>query len=324
MPSMSHAHDHLVRLLAWLADFEAAERRVHSQNGEDGVLEHLFGFVGAGPKNYIEFGVMSGRETNTRHLRKAHGWRGLMMDGGYRKPSINLQQEMVNVSNVVGLFRKYGFAPETELDLLSVDTDCYDYWLTETILSAGYRPRAIANEVNAALTLAPPAKISVPPPDDPRAGGRSRCFGSSEADRLSSWFGGSVSAFSSLYQRYNYSMVYCESTGVNCFGVRDDLLRPSGSHGAHTPPVSSFLTDAMVYRPARYGPNCGGHPRPHAPARENAMRSRPFVDVAEQPKAAFPYVRAPAREPRKPGERYPTAQCAEGLRGNLCAGVSWA
>ena len=62
---------------------------------------------------------MSGRETNTRHLREAHGWRGLMMDGGYRKPSINLQQEMINVSNVVSLFRKYGFAPETELDLLS-------------------------------------------------------------------------------------------------------------------------------------------------------------------------------------------------------------
>ena len=41
------------------------------------------------------------------------------------------------------------FEVPTEFDLLSVDTDAYDWFMLETILEAGYRPRVIVTEYNA-------------------------------------------------------------------------------------------------------------------------------------------------------------------------------
>ena len=42
------------------------ERKVFSQNGEDGILEYLFGVIGTTNKQYVEFGVEDGQERNTR------------------------------------------------------------------------------------------------------------------------------------------------------------------------------------------------------------------------------------------------------------------
>ena len=40
------------------------------------------------------------------------------------------------------------FKVPTKFDLLSVDTDGYDWFMIETILEAGYRPRVIVTEFN--------------------------------------------------------------------------------------------------------------------------------------------------------------------------------
>jgi hypothetical protein len=41
---------------------------------------------------YVEFGVEDGSECNTRLLRERYGWSGLLMDGGYHRPEINLHK----------------------------------------------------------------------------------------------------------------------------------------------------------------------------------------------------------------------------------------
>ena len=253
----------------WLSSFPEAEHSVYSQNGEDGVIQHLLSFVGVGgQRSYVEFGTEDGMQVNTRLLREAHGWSGVLMDGGYENASIGLIRTMITEANIVALLQRFG-VPHPELGLLSVDTDCFDFWITRAILEAGYRPRILINEVNAAL--APYKALSVPHRLDPRAGpnggNHSMCWGSSTRhdDRPTRWFGASVGAFVKLNIRFGYSMVYCESVGINCFSVRNDLLphtaARAGGGGANSAGVAAsglvstrlLNNSTALHRPPRYG-----------------------------------------------------------------------
>ena len=60
--------------------------------------------------------------------RENHGWeaaKSILMDGSHHRPEINLQK-------VTNLFEKFG-VPKM-FDLLSEDSDAYDFFLTEAIL----------------------------------------------------------------------------------------------------------------------------------------------------------------------------------------------
>jgi hypothetical protein len=61
---------------AWLlkSEFEAHEKTVFSQNGEDGVTEWIFAHLpgGEGTKKYVEFGVQDGSQCNSRYLLRTH------------------------------------------------------------------------------------------------------------------------------------------------------------------------------------------------------------------------------------------------------------
>jgi len=185
------------------------ESRLFSQNGEDGVIKAIFEQIGTTDKLYVEFGCESGSQTNTRRLRESEGWTGLLMDGGFENASINLRKEMIYASNIVAHFEKYN-VPRF-FDLLSTDTDLKDFWISKAIMEAGYRPRVIISEVNAAfdkdLALTVPLDIE-----------QSRWEGGSF------YFGATPMAMSLLYEDYEYSLVYCEIRGINCFWVRNDEL----------------------------------------------------------------------------------------------------
>ena len=47
------------------------------------------------PSLHMQFGTQSGSERNSRALQELLGWRGLLMDGKYHKPAINLHKEFV-------------------------------------------------------------------------------------------------------------------------------------------------------------------------------------------------------------------------------------
>lgn len=69
-------------------DLSVFEERIFSQNGEDGITIKLLELLYNGDnenKYYVEFGVESGRECNTRILWDRYKWKGLQMDGGHRK-----------------------------------------------------------------------------------------------------------------------------------------------------------------------------------------------------------------------------------------------
>ena len=63
---------------------------------------------------------------------------------------------------ILGIFSRFGV--KQVFDLLSVDTDSHDFFMIETILDDGYRPRVIITEYNKmfditeAKTILPPKK----------------------------------------------------------------------------------------------------------------------------------------------------------------------
>jgi hypothetical protein len=129
-------------------DLEFCEKKIFSQNGEDGITMKLMELIYNGNndnKFYVEFGVGNGIKCNTRILREHYNWKGLQMDGGYDNDKFNLQKEFIIKENVVELFRKYN-VPQN-INILSVDIDFNDFYCLKEIL-ANYQCDIIICEYN--------------------------------------------------------------------------------------------------------------------------------------------------------------------------------
>ncbi|KAF4038084.1 hypothetical protein GN244_ATG09859 [Phytophthora infestans] len=201
--------------LRWICDLWRHEWGIYSQNGEDGIIRKIFRHIGTTSKSYVEFGTENGDECNTRLLRQLHGWKGLLMDSRHEDESIELHREFITRDNFMFLLaEKYQSLVPQELDLLSIDVDFNDFWLLKAVDLTRVSPRVILVEVNSHI---PPNEARTVQYDDSEDG-------SGSWDGFSSYFGGSVAAFYRWGALNGYSLVYCESHGVNCFFVRNDAL----------------------------------------------------------------------------------------------------
>ena len=221
-------------------DLSTWEQKVFSQNGEDGITMKLLELIydDHTTNYYVEFGVENGFECNTRILRENYGWKGLLMDGGFQNDTINLRQEYITKENVVDLFKKYNVPPI--INLLSVDIDFNDFYCLKEIL-ANYKCDIIICEYNG-THLSNEDKIIRYDPN-----GRWDS---------TNYFGASLFAFYKLGKKYNYTLVYCNKNGVNCFFVHDDIIRAKNIN------IMNMDDIEQIYKPSRYscGPN-GGHPQ---------------------------------------------------------------
>ena len=158
-----------------------------------------------------------------------------MFDGRYTNNEINLYNEKIHHLTVLDVFTKHKIP--TEIDLLSEDTDYADYWIVEKILTK-YKPKVLIHEVN---QQTPDRCVVVPKSDD-------LIFWDS-----TNYCGGSVCAFYCLSKRFDYSMIYCESAGVNCFWIRNDLIKENLGLEVNLiqkmfDPKFLFKTPGFVYR----------------------------------------------------------------------------
>jgi hypothetical protein len=213
-----------------LAGLPSSERKVFSQNGEDGVIEHFFRHMGAGRKRYVEFGVEDGQQCNSRRLREEAGWTGLMMDGGPAHPAINLQHEMLFSDIIVQLFEKHGV--EKNVDFLSIDLDSSDLWIWRQLLLAGYRARLVCIEFNRNF---PDGLSLVFPP------GR-------EMYRGTMSMGASLTALEILAHEFDYTLIYTDKVGINAFFVpRSTLCGATYQwHQTNNEPLHRGFDPAMV------------------------------------------------------------------------------
>lgn len=187
-------------------DLKFFEKKVFSQNGEDGIIQYLLSLVGIKNRYYVEFGVESGAECNTRNLRENLQFNGLLMDGRYENHSIGLYKEIITAENINDLFVKYNVP--YEFDVLSIDIDFNDLYVWKAIRDI-YKPSIVVIEYNA--EHAPPKSLTV------------------KYDNTRFWdgtkyFGASLVALNHVAKEKGYTLVYCNENGVNAFFVRNDLL----------------------------------------------------------------------------------------------------
>jgi hypothetical protein len=209
-------------------DLSEHEFKVYSQNGEDGVIEKIFEVIGTTNKYYVEFGVEDSTECNTRYLRKKKGWKGLMMDGGYYRPEINLQQEFITAENINSLFDKHNVPHK--FDLLSVDLDYNDLYVLYSILKKSkYKPRVIIAEYNASL-----------PYDEDKTVIYNPTYMWDRTDYSSA----SIYSYYKLLKDFNYSIVYGEKKGVNLFAIHNDI---------HKDRFKNTNNIKELYKPPKYG-----------------------------------------------------------------------
>ena len=223
------------------------EKKVYSQNGEDGIIDYIFSNIGTTNKFSVEFGVGVGFESNTAYLLEKKNWKGLMMDYGsddkihvsnvlkkawknknlsfkeniqndiqFAKKIISrnkrtnsfhfdIKNERVTAENIQNLFAKYDVP--THFDLLSIDIDFNDYWVWKSIVN--YSPRVVIIEYNSSI----PFNESKVVPYDP--------------DSIwdgTNYFGASLLALNNLAFEKGYTLVGCDSNGINAFFCKTDLL----------------------------------------------------------------------------------------------------
>lgn len=230
-----------------LSDFE---RKVHSQNGEDGLLEKVFEVLGSLNDGYfVEFGIESKEEFNARYLRDKFGWNGILIDPNHNDSSINLFKESITAENINEVLKKYNVPADFEL--LSIDLDYNDFHVWKA-LADSFKPKVVIIEYNATHQ----------PTED-----RVAVYDSQAKWDGTNYFGASLLALSRLGKEKGYSLISTDKKGVNAIFVREDLV-PA------TPPIFKNMNDVtQLYNPPSYasGPR-GGHPAD--------TQNRPYFDSA--------------------------------------------
>lgn len=207
------------------------ERKVYSQQGEDGIIARIFDVIGTDTKIAVDIGAYDGRITsNVMNLEDA-GWHAVKFEGGdiadtEEAKKNGVHKHWVTRENVAELLERYE-VPHN-FDFLSLDIDSIDYWVLEALLNAGYKPRAMVTEYNG--TYGPVLPVITRYPIEP-----GKLWGD--------YYGASLAAFYYLLKDHGYRLIYCENEGVNAFWVRDDLATKDLPE----------LTPSQAYKPPNYG-----------------------------------------------------------------------
>lgn len=206
-----------------LPDIRDAEFKVFSQFGEDGILQYLIRQTRISHElhTFVEFGVETYDEANTRFLLINDNWRGLIMDGCddniakvkespiYWRHAVTAVAAFIDAENINRLIADAGFAGE--IGILSVDIDGNDYWVWDRIDVVN--PIIVVAEYNS--VFGPDLAVTVP--YDPN-------FVRGKAHHTNLYWGCSLRALKSLADKKGYALVGSNNAGNNAFFVRRDRL----------------------------------------------------------------------------------------------------
>lgn len=203
-------------------EFNEHEFQVHSQWGEDGLIQYLIAKVAIEHPIFIEFGVEKYTESNTRFLLINNNWSGLVIDGSeedieyikndpiFWRHNLKAECAFIDKENINSLIQRNGISGD--IGLLSVDIDGNDYWVWEAINSVS--PRIVICEYNS--LWGPTASVTVP---------YSATFIRSKAHHSNLYYGASITAITKLADSKGYSLVGSTKAGNDIFFVRNDLLQ---------------------------------------------------------------------------------------------------
>ena len=224
-------------------DLTAAELKVFSQNGEDGVLAEMLARIGTGSGTFAEIGAGDGTESTCQFLADVLGWGGVLAEGDpaqaarlarkyERRPQVRVVTRWIGPGDADALVRAAG---PGDPDVLAIDVDGIDWWIWHGLSDA--RPRIVVVEYNAALGDRP---VTVP------------------RDHAAPWdhtayFGSSLRALELLAAAKGYRLVHTDLTGTNAFFVRADLDRDLPPPEAVPRRAANYLLRGIAFPPAAPG-----------------------------------------------------------------------
>lgn len=230
-----------VRAMDRIGSLRDVEFSVFSQWGEDGIIEWLVAQNGEMPEIFVEFGVETYRESNTRFLASNRNWRGLIIDGSEEKIAIARRDQISwrhdiasvaafitedNINDLIG-----GVGIRGEIGILSVDIDGNDYWVWKAIEVVD--PHFVIVEFNAQFGDILP--LTIPYGAD---------FFRTSAHFSNLYFGASIRAFEELGAARGYTLLGTNKTGTNAFFVRNDRLSRFEGKIADRSPLPSRIREA--------------------------------------------------------------------------------
>lgn len=192
-------------------DLKFFEKKITSQNGEDGVIAKIFEAIGTTNKVAVEIGVTMGghgMENNTRNLSYSN-WNLFWLDGKRPKfipDNCKFIEGYVTVDNVCAVFEENKIPQD--LDFLSIDIDSNDYHIRQVL--AYYEPKVYVMEYNGNINAS--TNYIMPRNDSYMWRGKKDTS-----------FGASLLAYTEQAESLGYDLVHCESQGVNCFFVKKEI-----------------------------------------------------------------------------------------------------
>lgn len=151
-------------------------RNGFSQNGEEGVINHIFDVIGAGTKMCCEFGAWDGIHLSNTRALILDGWSGLLIEGDPERFKDLLSTYQANkrivcensyvdaASNSLARIVDRNGLSDRRMDLLSIDIDGLDFDIFSSLDQLKRPPRLVVVEVQPGHS---PTRTTPVPPDVP-------------------------------------------------------------------------------------------------------------------------------------------------------------
>jgi tetratricopeptide (TPR) repeat protein len=203
-----------------LAPVNIAERKILSQNGEDGIILRLFSEIGFESRRFVEIGFHP-REANCLAIALLEGLSGSFIDGdsmvcaqarlrfqSILRPDLSVINQFLNTTNINGVIRATKM--DGAIEILSIDIDGNDYWIWDAIECV--TPRVVIIEMN--VHAGPSLSITMP-------------YRADFIWQKNAISGASLRALTKLGSKKGYSLIGCNATGVNAFFLRSNIKSTS-------------------------------------------------------------------------------------------------
>ena len=217
-----------------------------SQNGEDGIIEFLLDHIPRKNRYFIEIGASDGLENNSSYLAIVKKYSGMMIEANRNSSSrardflspMNLGLKFLNATiglNNVDMVRDE--SPYPDPDLLSLDVDSNDYHLVDAMFESGLCPKIVLVEYNA--VFGPERKLTIRYKDS---------FDYLKAHESGLYFGASISALRTLFEKHGYNFVTVDSNGVNGIFIDPECFDPE-----FTSEIKGLLFTDNFYQLKQFG-----------------------------------------------------------------------
>ena len=219
--NLGQIHAQLNNQKEFIHNLSEVEFQIFSQWGDDGIIQYLINKIEIPNKTFIEFGVESYKESNTRFLLINNNWSGYIIDGSQANIDfikrdviswaceLHAETSFITAENINELLGRPNFGKE--IGLLSIDIDGNDYWVWKAIDTIS--PVIVIVEYNSVFGVNHAWTV----PYDPG-------FVKYEKHSSIIYYGASLKALCLLAAEKGYVFVGCNSRGNNAYFIRSDKM----------------------------------------------------------------------------------------------------